>query len=420
MSEQVSVKKREKLISPVFFKEVKNGTGLLIFYSFVFFLIIVGFILSFNGYAAESGTDRKVQVVVKGMSEIKNLFDYRFYELVTRIFCGIFIPIIMIAISFIEASKNFGFLCSRKKSDYYFSQPVSRKCLYYTNLLKGIFDALLPFSVFYIFGMIISLIYGSIIGVNGVFMIIKPMAEYFVYIIAFYIISYILNVIAVILTGRAFTGVCMMGFLQGVVPVGTALITSYPRLQTLPIMQSEAVSKLYNISPIISMFNFYNDYFEKKYMYQYVEYSGKSPATNIDHLYNSNADIDIFPGIFLIIVISVALLTFIGRIIMQKRKTEMSDNAFSFHFVEDIVQGIVTVYGGIILGQLFCAFTSEERIAFLIGQFLGGFITFFIVGFICSLDYKEVITKKKLPVLVTSFVILILLYLIQYIFICLF
>ncbi|MCR5202170.1 MAG: hypothetical protein K6D02_03635 [Lachnospiraceae bacterium] len=406
----------KKYISPTMFKELKSGMGFLIFYSLLFFIITVVYLIGAN----DSFMDLKnnVNETISGVDLFKYYLDYTYYNQTVNLYCSGAIIVILGFLSIIEAIRNFSFLGDRRKGDFYFSQPVTRVNLYITNFVKGIINVMLPVTVFYLIGIVATLSMGQRYGVHDCSVIIVPILQFYVLLFMAYIMFYLLNIIAILLTGRMFTSVCMTGFMHLVLVVGYGLSTMiFDNKPTVEVVNYEINGRivdkiniifnkfLFRFSPVTYISRIYEDYFYNKFFYSERYISGNGEETSVD-IIRQTPTMDIFPLEAIYIIAIIAILAVVGIMLMNRRKAEMTESAFTYPIVEDVVQGIITVYGGVLLGVLFYEMLSEAQ--FALGAILGGLISFFVVGFICKLDYKEVFVKKKIPTLVVSAVVLVI------------
>lgn len=176
----------KKYFNLSFFKEnIKKSKGIIAFFFGVVPLLNILMLIVF-------------------LYEKENLINFSLLSSITMI--GLYI------IPFILAFTLFGFIFKQKSVDFILSKPISRKSIYWTNILGGTI-ILICFMLLntFIFG-IFSLLFSSLVLPFGLLL------DYFIYFLISYIFVFFLSSLAIILSGNLITSLVIIMLLIFLIP----------------------------------------------------------------------------------------------------------------------------------------------------------------------------------------------------------
>ena len=136
---------------------------------------------------------------------------------------GFSTTVVLIGAGFLEAYHQFGYLHRRREIDFYHAMPCTRRQLFFTRFANGIGTVLLP----YLCGTLAGLASAVLTGLTFR-ELLQPLGAALLLNSLSFLLTYTVAILAVMLTGRALTGILGMAVLTGYFPFLTLLLTSIP------------------------------------------------------------------------------------------------------------------------------------------------------------------------------------------------
>lgn len=290
-----------------YFKEnIRKSKGLLAFFLGVIPIINIIFL-----------------IIVLTMSD-NNLLTFNLVSIFT--YLGLlFIPVAL-------SLTLFGFVFKKKSVDFVMSKPISRKSIFLTNTIGGIF-------IIFIFMLINTLIFGlfSLLFTN----LTIPFAlllDYFIFWLVSYIFMFIVSNLAVVLSGNFITSIIVLLILALIIPFINGinhLTRDYYSADNYIVCESEDCKPdnylCYGDTSCEEhlLKNEYQLYYASYFNYHFI-----SPlqAGNNDTFYDT---ISIIKMLALSIVYMIA-----GFFVFKHRKMENNETSFKNHFAHFLIKGI--------------------------------------------------------------------------------
>ncbi len=131
--------------------------------------------------------------------------------------------ILLMGAGFLEAYHEFGYLHRRREIDFYHALPGTRRQLFFSRFINGLITVLVPYLSAVVIGLICSVLTGL-----GVKEMLSPVCAAVLLNGIIFLLIYSTAILAVMLTGRALTGILGMFILNGYFPLLSLLLTEIP------------------------------------------------------------------------------------------------------------------------------------------------------------------------------------------------
>ncbi|MBE5997315.1 MAG: hypothetical protein E7240_08200 [Lachnospiraceae bacterium] len=133
------------------------------------------------------------------------------------------ISVILMGTGLLEAYHEFGYLHRKQEIDFFHSLPVTRRQMFFGRFTNGVKTVLVP----YICALLTGLISAALTGLS--FKEMLPLTcTALVLNTGVFLMSYAVGILAVMLTGRALTGILGMAVLMGYFPMLSVVLDSTP------------------------------------------------------------------------------------------------------------------------------------------------------------------------------------------------
>ncbi|MDO4438050.1 MAG: DUF6449 domain-containing protein [Eubacteriales bacterium] len=281
-----------------------------------------------------------------------------------------FLMIILVVIAIISARSMFKHLFSKKTTDFYFSQPVSRVKRYMVNYVGGLLIGAICLTVGYIMALLVAA--GYHVENIQIYESIKISLGYFV----MYALTYTISVVAMIMTGNALAAagavLCFFFFFPFVDAIVSGLKAYY-----LSFYVSEDIGLIY-LSPLFIM----AEYFD-----------GIASTKEIPLALVRNAGI------------ATVILALTGGFLYRIRPAESCGRAVAFQALKRPIRMLLSITAGIgamtWVGMLY----NDNFIWTVIFVVLGAVITHAILEIIINSDVRALFNNKieKLVCILAAF-----------------
>ena len=310
------------------------GIIMVILFAFLLFFPIYTF---FKIGAWEQGVYNHLE---KSFSELFiELLSYQwqpygemFFAIISRFFVGgVFREYMHCMLTFAAAGglavSNFYYMHSKKQIDFYHGIPVKRKLLLNVNFGT----AVLIYAGTYLCSLLVTLLLAGIKNILTIQAILVAARVYLLYILLFCLL-YLIFTIAMLLTGRALTGITGGMILIGILPIGTRLVESVVKIYYGTYVTGGAgVEFLKNCSPMSVIIKL-NREMHLKDSYQ-----------------------------LLILLVVIGLLYLAAKMLYEKRKSEVAGKAMAFKSAEKIIKYILMFMGSIIVGVFMRGIAEQTK-----------------------------------------------------------
>ena len=182
------------------------------------------------------------------------------------------IPLVLCFLAIIHGCILFSFLSSRKKQDFYYSQPIKKKDLFWVTYLQGVVYGIVPYMICLIIVAIMALANGCC---SGVFLVI--LLHIFLFNSLVFLSVYSVVAVACSLTGKQIFSVLGAGVLLGYFPM-LYMIVQYIFNGRL-LRFSKGLARICKLSPLAYWF----DSFEGVYSYNYSDLHGRMEVISYKH-----------------------------------------------------------------------------------------------------------------------------------------
>lgn len=287
----------------------------------------------------------------------------------TSLFIGMF--------AFCEAFHQFSYLYRRREVDFYHGLPQSRTQLYFSRFLNGVLNVVIPYSLMFVLGLLFAAGSGAPFG-----LLLQVLLPAYLLNLFYFLLIYGLCVVAVMLTGKALTGLFGMCILNGFFPMLYVLIEMFLALWMESYMESgAALEKLIRISPVAQLAECYDWYMEH---YYYLRTADFAPQL-----------------LYRIPICTIALVIFIltGWFLYRKRSLERAGEAMAFPVSEMPIRVILSLMGGMLGAGFF--YSMQEGFGWAIfGMVAGILILHGVIEMIYRNDFRSLL-RHKLQLILT-------------------
>lgn len=304
-----------------------------------------------------------------------------FYELSTINLIGIYILPVIISICL------FNYIYKKKSVDFINSMPISRKSIYFTNLLSGI----LIFTSMLLVNVIVISVLTIIFNLQIPFMML---IDYFFFFLLVYIFVFSITNVAMSISGNAITQIIVTVILTFLIPFISSyynlMITNNVDYTLLECNEKECIpDKYYCYDNVDCNLNKQLNRYETRLN----KVENNNYTTPYGLLYGnvvSNHNIINFTSIIKMIVLSIVYIL-LGYFLFLKRKMEVSETSFKNMHAHNIIKSLTLVPVMALAYEIF----KTENIVFII--FIA--IILLIYYFIYDLITRKNITHIKLSLL---------------------
>ncbi len=273
--------------------------------------------------------------------------------------------------SVICAMNGFAYLHSKKQVDFYHSLPVKREKIFAVRLVNGILIYALPYFVGLLYTYLLCILYGlmtvDILWCSLFFFVVHLMG---------YIILYLANIAAMMLTGKlviAFFGICAINLYA---PAMFGLI--------------ELLKDTFFVTAVYASVDMEDAFHATRWL---------SPAS---YYYSLCAVVEqkTAPGLWpevLSFLLLTAVLIGLNLWLYKKRASEKADTAMSFQVTEPVIRFMIAIPMGIVIGMLFAEIQAgnDNYIFWLIfGALLGSFLAHGIIESLYKGDIRKCLSHK--------------------------
>lgn len=271
---------------------------------------------------------------------------------------------VLIMLAVLNGITLFSYLFSKNKQDFYFSQPVTRKALFWITYMQGIVNLIVP----YVLNLILVFILAAANHcLSGTFFVI--LLQTFGIFSLFYLATYSLAVLASALTGKLFYAILGTGVFLFYGPFLYEIVDYFfdQSLTRLDI----AASKIYLLSPITIFAWMSDDNWERFHL----------ENKEIIHVIHYDMSQIIALVLMFIISLVIARLTFLRRNAGETGKTIV------FYWVKKVVKAFL-----VIITVLFfaCNFSSMYEEYSVRHSIIG-----IVVGILCSIVVYDLILEQN-------------------------
>lgn len=314
------------------------------------------------------------------LDQLQTIFHFEFLENYALFF-------VTMGIAFLVSMQGFSYLHSKKQVDFYHGIPVKREMLFAVKFINGILIYVIPLLVFTGISLLIGFSKGISLTEND--FLVKMLWMLLVSVL-FYILNFIVMIIAILLTGHIITSVFAIGTLLLYGPVfilifqllmNNFFITSYSSRG-----RSDALQSMRYLSPMTAYAG---------------EFDGFSRLTGSNLLGCMIT--------FLVVMALIAILVGLSVFLYRKRSSENAGRAIAFPKSEPVLKLLLVILfslaGGIFMEQI-------TYNAGVIGWYCFGVITVYIISsamieIIFAFDFKKVFANKKIWIINAGILLLI-------------
>ncbi len=272
--------------------------------------------------------------------------------------------VILIMLAILNGITLFSYLFSKKKQDFYFSQPVTREALFWITYMQGIVNMVVP----YVLNLILVIILAAANQcLSGTFFVMLLQA--FGVSGLLYLATYSLTVLACTLTGKLFSAVLGTGVFLGYGPV-LCVIANYlfdGSLYRLDI----AASKIYLISPVAIFSQMYHDNWDT------FRFENESSLGAMHY------DFRLLIALVLIFIISLV----VARVAFRKRNAGETGKTIVFYWTKKVIKGFLVVITVLFSACIFPSMYDEYSMKY--------FIMGIVVGIVFSIVVYDLILEQN-------------------------
>ena len=269
-----------------------------------------------------------------------------------------------------EAYHHFGFLHRKREVDFYHGLPQSRKSLFWTKILNAVLSVVFAYTVMDVAGLLCTKLSPVKMGD-----IIAPwLVAYGLNVLAFFL-SFAVASLAVILTGKALTGILGMAVLFGYFPLLDAVIESIPGAWSDTYVSGDRWRPLMEISPVSQIAHLWS------------RFSDMQNRTII--MQAPNIKLAFIIRIAICVVVIIALLI-ISNLLYKKRKLERAGEAMAFQKSERAVRILLTVFAAL-AGMQFMKALDRGLLWTIFGTLCAIILTHMLIELIFRADGRRVL-----------------------------
>ena len=385
-----------RLISKSFFKDIKLNIPLVVLYSiFLFLFMFVSVLISYSDY--KTNLDYMEEVY-----KMDTFFNFR-ESAIGYLSAGSLLVFIFAAV---QAFNQFNYLHSKTKVDFYHSLPQSRLKLFTTKYLSGLLEGVIPYAIIWLLSFILCHFVAPMPGIKIDYFFFYA----FLSVIVFYVMLYSSCVLAMILSGTNFTGICMMFVINFIFPIFALILNGFYSVMSYDFYKlyesespfakfvEELPERIGFISPISQIFTVYDGYF----IYQpreLMEYYSKHMEYYTNHSPNygrmENPTIQFLPFRFPAYVVITILIVVVAYLAYKHMKLERTGEALTFKKSESFFITLLTICAGLIGCLFFNEFAGFDATGYAyFGGILFTFLSYGIIQFIYTKDIKKTFQRK--------------------------
>ena len=304
-----------------------------------------------------------------------------FFEVSTINLIGIYVLPVIISICL------FNYIYKKKSVDFINSMPISRKSIYFTNLISGI----LIFTSMLLVNVIVILVLTLIFNLQIPFMML---IDYFFFFLLVYIFVFSITNVAMSISGNAITQIIVTVILTFLIPFTSSyynlMISNNVNQTLIECNEKECIpDKYYCYDNVDCNLNKQLN----RYEIRLNKVENNNYTTPYALLYGnvvSNHNIINFASIIKMIILSIVYIV-LGYFLFLKRKMEVSETSFKNMHTHNIIKSLTLVPVMALVYEIF----KTENIVFII--FIA--IILLIYYFINDLITRKNITHIKLSLL---------------------
>ena len=286
--------------------------------------------------------------------------------------------IVLILLGFAEAYHQFGFLHRKRELDFVHSMPQKRKSIFASRYLGGVILVMVPFVIFIAVGTMAALVTGA----NAAKLIPAVLTASGLNVLIF-LLTYSVCIIAVMLTGRAFTGISGMAVLAAFFPMLGLILDSIPQSWFRTYVSGSQIG-FGDVLQWISPYGFVR--------YWTSMYGGMYSTGNESALSLSLRNAQVLS--IVIAIAAIAGLVLLAFLLYKKHPLESAGEAMAFKKTEAPIRAALEAAGGLGFMQFF--FDLHSSFGWAIFGMVAGIL---IVHLVVQLIYrKEVKAMLAAPV----------------------
>lgn len=272
-----------------------------------------------------------------------------------------------------EAYHQFGYLHRKREVDFFHSLPHTRTQMYCSRIVNGIWNVLLPYTVCLLCGAGIAFMSGA--EFSDLLGMVLPAWGINIF---FYLLTYQLCILAVLLSGRALTGFGGMFVLALMFPALGLSINMFSALwlkSYVDMGKDSLVYRLVELSPVIQ-YAYFADWYNKIYL----QFETVKPFSSLLPRLLANAAV--LTGLFVS-----------GILFYRKRQLECAGEAMAFRCTEPLFRILLSILGGMGSSAIFYSLRSEFVWA-VFGMAAGVVISHCIIEMIYRTDFRMILKHK--------------------------
>ena len=244
-----------RLFSKTARSDFRRDIPWFVMYCIVFlFLIPVAYLFGLNGVERE--------YVRYGSSQMVFNHDRLFNYTLNMVGMSIAGMIGLFGAGFLEAYHEFGYLHRRNEIDFYHGLPLNRRQLFSGRFVNGLRFVLVP----YILAEAIGAVCAAVTGISMKEFLVPLITGVLLSILVFLMV-YVLAILAIMLTGRALTGILGMAVLSGYFPFISLCISEIPSVWFSTYANGSDRMRIFdylsNLSPFTQAVQFASTYFSR-------------------------------------------------------------------------------------------------------------------------------------------------------------
>ncbi|SET02759.1 hypothetical protein [[Clostridium] polysaccharolyticum] len=290
-------------------------------------------------------------------------------ELISLFYDNKMLCIVLCGLAVLNGIILFSYLSSRKKLDFYFSQPFQKRELFWVSYIQGAVNGIVPYLISLLAVLVMA-------GVNNCFSgtLVLVVLQTFLVNVLFYLAVYAFTILACCLTGK---------FVFSILGAGTLLMYFPCLLECVRnIFNGEAVSavdlwdKYVMISPVEIYGRIYNSQ-------KYIVYS---------HERLSTALCDMSDILYLIVLLVIS--TFAARLLYARRNSEAAGKTIAFPIAKVIIKALLVIFITLFVATSFESVFNEDTVFFKgIGLVIGAMSGLYIVDSLIELNWTACFKK---------------------------
>ena len=337
--------------------EAKRNLFLTVINTFGIFLVLPFFFLQ---KIVSFGTDYGVafRYAKNALLQVRNMSLYQISN------GNNVLGVILIMLAILNGIMLFSYLFSKKKQDFYLSQPVTRKALFWITYMQGIVNMVVP----YVLNLILVIILAAANRcLSGTFFVMLLQA--FGVSSLLYLATYSLTVLACTLTGKLFSAVLGAGVFLG---YGSVLYVIADYLFDGSLYRLDiAASKIYLISPITIFSQMYRDNWDSFRM------------KNKGFLGVMHYDFRLIIALVLMFTISLV----VARFAFLRRNAGETGKTIVFYWAKKVIKGFLVAITVLFSACIFPSLYDEYSMKY--------FIMGIVVGIVFSVVVYDLILEQN-------------------------